>query len=98
MYHSVQKVCTPSSSPHHFYMENTLMKANERDVVVIPMNLKQGVFSTTSADNIDVDIKATLLTTPLNGTAAYVDHHPTALNQGESREKKYSIQRNNKLN
>lgn len=94
MYHSVQKVCTPSSSPHHFYMENTLMNANERDVVVIPMNLKQGVFSTTSADNIDVDTKATLLTTPLNGTAAYVD----ALNQGESREKKYSIQRNNKLN
>ena len=94
MYHSVQKVCTPSSSPHHFYMENTLMKANERDVVVIPMNLKQGVFSTTSADNIDVDTKATLLTTPLNGTAAYVD----ALNQGESTEKKYSIQRNNKLN
>lgn len=70
------------------------MNANERDVVVIPMNLKQGVFSTTSADNIDVDTKATLLTTPLNGTAAYVD----ALNQGESREKKYSIQRNNKLN
>lgn len=94
MYHSVQKVCTPSSSPHHFYMENTLMNANERDVVVIPMNLKQGVFSTTSADNIDVDTKATLLTTSLNGTAAYVD----ALNQGESREKKYSIQRNNKLN
>ena len=94
MYHSVQKVCTPSSSPHHFYMENTLMNANERDVVVIPMNLKQGVFSTTSADNIDVDTKATLLTTPLNGIAAYVD----ALNQGESREKKYSIQRNNKLN
>lgn len=94
MYHSVQKVCTPSSSPHHFYMENTLMNANERDVVVIPMNLKQGVFSTTSADNIDVDTKATLLTTPLNGTAAYVD----ALNQGESTEKKYSIQRNNKLN
>ena len=70
------------------------MNANERDVVVIPMNLKQGVFSTTSADNIDVDTKATLLTTSLNGTAAYVD----ALNQGESREKKYSIQRNNKLN
>ena len=70
------------------------MNANERDVVVIPMNLKQGVFSTTSADNIDVDTKATLLTTPLSGTAAYVD----ALNQGESREKKYSIQRNNKLN
>ena len=64
------------------------MNANEREVVVIPMNLKQGVFSTASADNIDVDTKATLLTTLLNGTAAYVDHHPTALNQGESREKK----------
>ena len=38
-------------------MGNTVIEANEKDGVVFPMNLKLGVFSTVSVDNIDVDIK-----------------------------------------
>ena len=37
-------------------MGNTVIEANERDGMVLPMNLKLGVFSTTSVDNIDVEM------------------------------------------
>ena len=78
-------------------MGNTLIEANERDGVVIPMNLKKGVFSTASVDNIDVDTKATLSTTSLHGTAASLNQHPTTPNEGQSREKNSLNQRNDKL-
>ena len=77
-------------------MTNTVIE-NERNCVVLAMNLKKGVFSTASLNNIDVDTSATLLTTSLHGTAASLNQQPTTLNQAESREKNSSIQRNDKL-
>ena len=44
-------------------MGNTVIEANERDDVVLPINLKLGVFSTASVDNIDVNIQSSLSTT-----------------------------------
>ena len=35
--------------------DNIVIEASERDGVVLPMNLKLGVFSTASVDNIDVN-------------------------------------------
>ena len=44
-------------------------------------------------DNRDADIKATLLTTSLHGTARSLNQHPTTIKQGESREIKFLIQK-----
>ena len=68
-------------------MGNTVIKANERDGMVLPMSLKLGVFSTASVDNIDVEIQSSLSTTSLHGTAASINQHPTEHNQGQPREK-----------
>ena len=68
-------------------MGNTLIKANERDGMVLPMSLKLGVFSTASVDNIDIEIQSSLSTTFLHGTAASINQHPTEHNQGQPREK-----------
>ena len=58
-------------------MRNTVIKANERDDMVLPMSLKLGVFSTASVHNIDVDIQSSLSTPSLDGTAASINQHPT---------------------
>ena len=67
-------------------MDNTVIEANERDNVVLPMNLKLGVFSTAPVENIDVDIQSSLSTTSLHGIAAPINQHPTRNNEGQSRE------------
>ena len=58
-------------------MRNTVIEASERDGMVLPMSLKSGVFSTSSVDNIDVEIQSSLSTTSLHGTAASINQHPT---------------------
>ena len=68
-------------------MGNTVIKANERDGMVLPMSLKLGVFSTASVDNIDVERQSSLSTTSLHGTAASINQHPTEHNQGQPRKK-----------
>ena len=68
-------------------MGNTLIEASERDGMVLPVSLKLGVFSTASVDNIDVEIQSSLSITSLHGTAASINQHPTAHNQGQPREK-----------
>lgn len=64
---------------------NSVIEANERDGVIIPMNLKRDFFSTAFVDNIDLNTKVTLLTTSLHGTAASLNQQTSTLNQGESR-------------
>ena len=68
-------------------MGNTVIEANERDGVVLPMNLKLGVFSTVPVDNIDVDIQSSLSTTSLHDTAASINQHPAINNEGQSKER-----------
>ena len=68
-------------------MGNTVIEANERDGMVLPMSLKLGVFSITSADNIDVEMQSSLSTSSLHGTAASINQHSTEHNQGQPREK-----------
>ena len=68
-------------------MGNTVIEANERDGMVLPMSLKLGVFSTASADNIDVEIQSSLSATSLHGTAASINQHPIEHNQGQPKEK-----------
>ena len=67
-------------------MGNTVIKANERDGMVLPMSLKLGVFSTASVDNIDIEIQSSL-STSLHGTAASINQHPGEHNQGQPTEK-----------
>ena len=65
-------------------MDNTVIEVNERNGVVLPMNLKLGVFSTASVDNIDVDIQSSLSTTSLHGIAVSINQPPTSNNEGQS--------------
>ena len=62
-------------------MGNTVIEANKRDGMVLPMSLKLGVFSTASAHNIDVEIQSSLSTTSLHGAAASINQHSTEHNQ-----------------
>ena len=68
-------------------MGNTVIETNDRDDVVLPMNLKLGVLSAVSVDNTNVDIQSSLSTTSLYGTAASVNQHPTRNIEGLSRER-----------
>ena len=68
-------------------MGNTVIEANERDDMVLPMSLKLGVFSTTSVDNIDFEMQSSLSTSSLHGTAASINQHSTEHNQGQPRKK-----------
>ena len=68
-------------------MGNTVIEANERDNMVLPMSLKLGVFSRASVGNIDVEIPSSLSTNSLHRTAASIHQHPTEHNQGQPREK-----------
>ena len=66
---------------------NTVIEANERDGMVLPMSLKLGVFSTASGHNIDVEIQSSLSTTSLHGAAASINQHSTEHNQGQPSER-----------
>ena len=68
-------------------MGNTVIEANERDDMVLPMSLKLGVFSTTSVGNIDFEMQSSLSTSSLHGTAASINQHSTEHNQGQPRKK-----------
>ena len=68
-------------------MGNTVIETTERDDMVLPMNLKLGVFSTASVDNIDVGMKSSLSTTSLRGIAASISQHRRRNNEGQSRER-----------
>ena len=68
-------------------MGNTVIETNDRDDVVLPMNLKLGVLSAVSVDNINADIQSPLSTTSLYGTAASINQQPTRNNEGLSRER-----------
>ena len=67
-------------------MGNKVIELNEFDGVVLPTSLLLGIFSTASADNLDIDIKSALATTSFHGTAASINQHPKAINQGTPRE------------
>lgn len=79
-------------------MGNTVIETNDRDDVVLPMNLKLGVLSTVSVDNINADIQSPLSTTSLYGTAASINQHPTRNIEGLSRERVSLNQSVSKLN
>ena len=65
---------------------NTVIEANERDRMILPMSLKLSVFSAASVDNIDVEIQSPLSATFLHGTAASINQHPKEHNEGQPRE------------
>ena len=65
---------------------NTLVLTNEEVGVMVSMNLKLGLFTTASLDNINVQIKSSLSTTCLHGTAASLNQYPSHQNQGKRRE------------
>lgn len=47
------------------------------------MSLKVGLFSTTSINNIDLEIKSSLATTSLHGNVAFINQHPTNCHLGD---------------
>ena len=65
---------------------NALLSTNEKEAVMVPMSLKLGLFTTASLDNIDVQIKSSLSTTCLHGTAASLNQNPNHQNQDKRRE------------
>ena len=78
-------------SKHHLSnisvsLGNALLSTNEKEGVMVPMNLKLGLFTTTSLDNIGVQIKSSLSTTCLHGIEASLDQHPNYQNQGKRKE------------
>ena len=66
-------------------MGNTVIDMNEKDGVVLPTNLRKGLSSTASVDNIDVATKSFSTVTLLHGTAASVNQHMSSENQGQLR-------------
>ena len=56
-------------------MGNTVIEMNEQEGHVLPTNLRKGLFSTASVDNIDIETKSSTAFTSLHGTAASVNQH-----------------------
>ena len=54
-------------------MGNTVIDMNEKEGVVLPASLREGLFSTTSVDNIDVATKSLTAVASFHGTAASVN-------------------------
>ena len=54
-------------------MGNIVVDMNEKEGVVLPANLGEGLFSTTSVDNIDVATKLLSAVASFHGTAASVN-------------------------
>ena len=65
---------------------NALLSTNEKEIVMVLINLKLGLFTTASLSNINVQIKSSLSTTWLHGTAASLNQHPNHQNQDKRRE------------
>ena len=65
---------------------NALLSTNEEVGVMLSMNLKLGLFTTASLDNINFQIKSSMSTTCLHGTAASLNQYPSHQNQGKCRE------------
>ena len=59
-------------------MVNTVIDVNKKEGVVLPSNLQKGLFSNTSADNIDVETKSSSAVTSIHGTAASIYQHISA--------------------
>ena len=51
-------------------MGNAVIEINEQEGHVLPTNLRKGLFSTASVDNIDIETKSSTAFTSLHGTAA----------------------------
>ena len=66
-------------------MGNTVIDMNKKEGVVLPTNLRKGLFSTASVDNIDVATKSSSAVTSLHGTAASINQHMSSENQGQVR-------------
>ena len=67
-------------------MENSVINTNKKDMVVVLISLKVCLFSTASINNIDLEIKPSLATTFLHGTAASINQHPTYCHLGADRQ------------
>ena len=67
-------------------MGNSVINTNEKDMVVVSTPVKVGLFSTASIDNIDLEIKSSLVTTSIHGTAASINQHSTDCHLGTDRE------------
>ena len=65
---------------------NTLLSANQKEGVMVPVNLKLGLFTAASHYNINGQIKSSLSNTCLHGTAASLNQQPNHQNQGKHRE------------
>ena len=63
-------------------MGNIVIEANNRDVLVLPMNLKLRPSSKALVENIDVDFQSSQSTTSLHDIAAYINQDPTRNNEG----------------
>ena len=66
-------------------MGNTVTDINEKEGVVLPANLREGFFSTASADNIDIATKCSSAAPSFHGTAPSINHHMSSENQGQLR-------------
>ena len=64
---------------------NTVVEMNEKEGIVLPTNLRRGLFSTASIDNIDIHPKSSTARTSLHGTAASIDQHLASDNVGKFR-------------
>ena len=67
-------------------MGNTMISAHKKEGVVLPRNLRTGIFSTASVDNIDVNTKSSTVHTSLHGTAASINQHLTEGHKGTKRD------------
>ena len=56
-------------------MGSAVIEMNEQEGHVLPTNLRKGLFSTASIDNIDIETKSSTGFTSLHGTAASVNQH-----------------------
>ena len=65
---------------------NALLLINEKQGVIVLMNLKLGLFTTAALDKINVQIISSLSTKCLHGTSAFSNQHPSHQNQVKRRE------------
>ena len=64
---------------------NTVVEMNEKEGIVLPTNLRRGLFSTASIDNIDIHPKSSTARTSLHGTATSINQHLASDNVGQFR-------------
>ena len=66
-------------------MVNTVIDVNKKEGVVLPSNLRKGLFSNTSVDNIDVETKSSSAVTSLHGRTASIYQHISAKSEHQLR-------------